>query len=82
MQISWLKAKGDSKSFKIEEKLGLDVLEIQELDNIDKKIDELIEDNYHTIVISNELAGFSQNIIKKYVNNPYVKIFIAPRINK
>ena len=32
---------------------------------------------YDTIVISNEVAGFSEDIIKKYKNNKNVKIVIS-----
>ncbi len=79
MQISWLKAKGDNKSFKIQEKLGMDVFEIEDLENTDKEIEKLINNKYDTIFMSNELAGFSENIFKKYSKNNDVRIFIAPK---
>ena len=37
----------------------------------------LIKQNYDTIIISNEVAGFSEDIIKKYKNNKNVKIVIS-----
>lgn len=79
MQISWLKAKGDNKSFKVQEKLGMDVFEIEDLENTDKEIEKLINNKYDTIFMSNELAGFSENIFKKYSKNNDVRIFIAPK---
>ncbi|MCL2354648.1 MAG: hypothetical protein FWC68_01965, partial [Oscillospiraceae bacterium] len=66
MKISWIKSANDKKSFKVFKGLGLDVFDVENLDDTDKKIAELIDDNYHTIVMSNELAGFSEDIITKY----------------
>lgn len=58
--------------------LGLDVFEVDNLDDTDKKIEELVNSNYSTIVISNELAGFSEDIIKKYNWAKNVNIVITP----
>ena len=77
MQISWLKSKNDKESFKIFKGLGFPVYELEELENTDKKLTELIESDYKTIVVSNEVAGFSENIIKRYDKNPDVSIIIA-----
>ena len=38
---------------------------------------ELIKNNYDTIVISNEVAGFSEDIIKKYQKSKNIKIVIS-----
>ena len=44
---------------------------------MDSKIDELIKQRYDTIILSNEMASFSSDIIKKYVKDRNVKIIIA-----
>ena len=38
---------------------------------------ELIGKNYDTIILSNEVAGFSEDIIKKYQKDKNVKIVIS-----
>ena len=79
MKISWIKNENDNRNFRIAEKLGMDVYRLQEPEEIDNKMQELINDNYKTIVISNEMAGFSEDIIKKYKNSKDVNIIISPR---
>lgn len=83
MKISYIKYKYDKKSFRIPQLLGFDVFEIDEPEKIDNKIEELKEKKYTSIVISNELASFSENIISKYSTNSKLNIIIAPdrRIN-
>lgn len=78
MEISWLKSSKDNKSFKLFKGLGMDVYEIDDLDKTDEKIKELIEEKYNTIVISNEVASFSGDIIKKYSKAKNINIIIAP----
>ncbi len=77
MRISWLKSKNDDKSFKFQKNIGFDVYEIEDLETTDNKINELVEKNYHTIILSNEIAGFSTDIIKKYAKDDTVNIIIA-----
>ena len=60
MKISWIKSCDDSKNFRVPALLGLDVFSLQNNEDVDKKIDELISDNYNTIIISKDLAGFSR----------------------
>ena len=81
MKVSWIKYKDDKKSFKIPELFGFDVFSIQDMDEIDVKIDELIAKNYNTFIISNELAGFSEKINNEYLNNKNIEIIIS-RDNK
>ncbi len=76
MKISWLKSKNDNRSFKFQKNIGLDVYEIEDLEQTDYKINELTK-NYNTIVISNELASFSTDIIKKYAKSDEINIVIA-----
>jgi len=82
MKISWIRNKNDENSFKFIKSLGGKVFEIEDPENIDVFMNKLyMEEQYNTIVISNELAGFSEDIIKKY-NNSELKIIIAPSKNK
>lgn len=79
MKISWIKYEKDNKDFRIAERLGMDVYRIESPEEIDDKIQELVKENYNTIVLSNEVAGFSEDIIKKYQNRKDVNIIISPR---
>ncbi len=80
MKISWLKSSQDEKSFKFQKNLGFDVYELEDLEQTDNKLEELVK-NYHTIVLSNEVASFSTDIIKRYARDDNVNIIIA-RANK
>lgn len=82
MKISWLKLKEDNNSFRIFKNIGLDVYDIEDGEDTDKKIQELVDKDYRTIVISNELAGFSEDIIKKYNKSQNVNIIIASGKNE
>lgn len=77
MRISWLKAKDDDRSFKLQKNIGLDVYELEDLEDTDNKINELVKNKYNTIIISNELASFSTDIIKRYAKDDNVNIIIA-----
>lgn len=79
MKISWIKYEKDNSDFRIAERLGMDVYRIDSPDEVDNKMKELIENNYNTIVLSNEVAGFSEDIVKKYQNKKDVNIIISPR---
>ena len=78
MKMTILKSINDKKSFKLFEILGADVEKIQDLEETDNKIKELIDKNYTTIVMTSEVAGFSESIIKKYNKMNDIKIIIAP----
>lgn len=82
MKISWLKLSTDKNSFRFFKNIGLDVYELEEPEDTDIKIKELVNNQYHTIVISNELAGFSEDIIKKYSKQKDVNIIIAANRNE
>lgn len=82
MAISWIKSSNDKKSFKVFKNLGMDVYEIDDLERTDEKIREIIEQKYNTIVVSNEIANFSEDIIKKYSKTEDINIIIAPSHNK
>jgi len=78
LKVSWIKAKSDEGSFRVFKGLGYPVYELDELENTDEKIEELIKNDCTTIILSNEVAGNSSNIITKYKNNPDINIVIAP----
>ena len=78
MKITWMKGQNDNDSFKMFENMGFDVCRIEDLENTDKKLKELINKNYTTIVMTNEVAGFSENIKKKYNKTEGVNIIITP----
>ncbi len=77
MKISWIKYKDDD-SFKLFKNLGMDVYDIDDFDMVDNKLKELVDNNYKTIVLSNEVASFSEDIIKKYRKSDDISIIIAP----
>ena len=79
MKISWIKYANDAKSFSLPEKLGFDVFKLQDLEQTDKKIEELVKKQYDTIIVSNDVASFSENIIKKYSKNEELNIIISAR---
>ena len=79
MKISWIKYEKDNKDFRIAERLGMDVYRIKAPEEVDNEMKELINDDYKTIILSNEVAGFSEDIIKKYQNNKDINIIISPR---
>lgn len=79
MKISWIKEEKDNKNFAMAEKLGMDVYRLKNPEEVDKIMEDLVNQNYHTIILSNEMAGFSEDIIKKYQNNKDINIVISPR---
>ncbi len=79
VKISCIKGKNDENSFKILKNFGADVYEIEDFEKTDDAIKQLVEKDYKTIWITNELAGFSEDIIKKYSKNTDINIIIAPR---
>lgn len=77
MKLSWIKYEKDNHNFKLPEKLGLDVFKLNNPEQVDLKIDELIKNKYDAIILSNEIASFSNNIVKKYMKDKEIKIIIA-----
>lgn len=79
MKISWIKQEKDNRNFAIAERLGMEVHRLNNPEEVDKTMEELVKKNYHMIVLSNEIAGFSEDIIKKYQTKKDVNIIISPR---
>lgn len=77
MKISFIKYE-KQENFFIPKLFGMNVAEIREPEEIDEKIDELKKQNYTTIVITNELASFSEKIINKYKYDNSLNIIITP----
>ena len=82
LKISWVKLKNDNSSFKFFKNIGFDVYDVEEPEDTDLKLRELVNNQYKTIVISNELAGFSEDIIKKYNKQKDINIIIAMNRNE
>ena len=78
MKVSWIRGKEDNESFKVIKNLGFDVYNIEELEKTDKKIEELVQNDCKIIILSNEVASFSGDIITKYAHQDDVSIVIAP----
>lgn len=79
MKISWIKEEKDNKNFAIAERLGMEVHRLNNPEEVDKTMEELVKKNCNMIVLSNEIAGFSEDIIKKYQTNKDINIIISPR---
>lgn len=77
MKISWIKYEKDTRSFRLPQALGFDVFSLRDLEKTDETMRDLIKQDYDTIILSNEVAGFSEDIIKKYQNTKDVKIIIS-----
>lgn len=78
MKTVFLKSYNDKKSFKIFESFGVEAKVIEDLERTDETIKSLVQNNYKTIVMTSEVAGFSESIIKKYNKRDDIKIIIAP----
>ena len=79
MKISCIKSNKDNDSFRFFKGIGCNIVELTDLENIDNEINNLINEKYKTIILSNDVAGFSEDIIKKYKNQDDINIIIAPR---
>ncbi len=77
MKMSWIKYEKDAKSFRLPEALGFDVFKLKDLEQTDSTIKQLVKQNYDTIIVSNQVAGFSEDIIKKYQKDKEIKIVIS-----
>lgn len=81
MKISFIKYEKE-ENFQIPKLFGINVEEIREPEQIDEKIEELKKKKYTIIIIPNELASFSENIISKYKYDNSLNIIVTPSKNK
>ena len=77
MKVSWIKYANDKESFKVQETLGLNVISLENPEETDEKIKELLNQEYKMVVLSNEIASFSEDIITKYNTDKNISIIIA-----
>lgn len=78
MKMILMKSANDNKSYRIFEKLGIDTCRLEDLEKTDEKLTEFVKEKYTTIIMTNEVASFSENIIKKYKKSENVNIYITP----
>jgi len=78
IKVSWIKSSSDKESFKIFKNIGLNVLELDNPEDVDIKIQELVQGKCRTIIVSSEVAGFSEDIVKAYAKSSDVNIIITP----
>lgn len=76
VKVAWVKQQTDKKNFRLQENMGWEILKIQDVEETDQKLEELIQKQYDTIIISNELSYFSEDIIRKYQKKDDVNIII------
>ena len=76
VKVARVKQQTDKKNFRLQENMGWEVLKIQDVEETDQKLEELIQKQYDTIIISNELSYFSEDIIRKYQKKDDVNIII------
>ena len=81
MKVSFIKYEKE-ENFRIPKLFGMNVEEIKEPEQIDEKIEQLKKQNFTTIIIPNELASFSGNIIRKYKYDNSLNIIIIPSKDK
>ena len=78
MRVSFIKYKDDKEIYRFPKVFGMDVFEIDEPEKIDIMLKDLRDKKYDTIVIPNDLASFSQDIIQKYNKDNDIRIIITP----
>lgn len=79
MRISCIKYAKDTESFRVLENFGAKVVKLDNPEDVDNEIKNLYSNNYKTIILSNEIASFSEDIIKKYNSTENISIIIAPK---
>ena len=76
MNRYYIKSKNEKRKIFLNERFGVSVIELDDLEEIDKEIEKIAVEKNNIIYISNELASFSNNI-NKYKNDKNVKIIIS-----
>ena len=78
MKVSIIKSKKEKNTFELARSVGVKVIELTKNEGVDNVIAELIKNDYKNIILTNQVAGFSEDIIKKYGNSKDINIYIAP----
>lgn len=73
----YIKQKKDKGKIFLNESFGVKVIEIDNIEDIDKALEEIEKKGKSTVFISNEMASFSNNIIKKYEKDQNIRIIIS-----
>ncbi len=76
-KISYIKSVNDKASFNFFKNIGMYGVELDDLENVDKTLSHLINEDYTTFFITNEVAGYSEDLFKKYYNSKDINIIIA-----
>ena len=50
MKIVWVKNQNDEKNFRLQENMGWEVRKIQDLEEVDQKLEELIQEKYDSVM--------------------------------
>lgn len=82
MKVSFIRYKKNNQDYRIAKGFGMDVYDIDNPEQIDNQIEKLKSQNYTTIIITDELASFSENIVSKYKYDNTFNIVITPSKNK
>lgn len=77
MNRYYIKSKNEKKKIFLNERFGVNVIELDDLENIDEEIQKVAMEKNNIVYISNELASFSNDIISKYKNDKNIKIIIS-----
>ena len=60
----------------------MDVVDIENREDIDTAINRLVSNDYKTIILSSDVAAFSNDIITKYQKSDDINIVIMPNSRK
>lgn len=74
-----MKYAGDTNHFKWPQMFGMDVIALENLEQVDETLQRLVEEGCQTIIVTDEVASFSEDMIKTYPYQKEVRIIIAPR---
>ena len=65
MKISWIKEQNDNKNFTVAEKMGMSVYRLENPEEVDKLMEDLVKQDFHTIIL--------------YKNDKQINIIIGTR---
>ena len=76
MKVTWIQYAKDANRFRIPKLLGFHVQKLHDVEKMDAILQECIENGYETIILTDEMASFSEDIIKKYQEEKQIHIVI------